>query len=160
MTRMLDSPKTQQYCCVMIPDHEASGLLPAGVHAADWDELESRFGTTDWRLRLLDGFRRACASLAVAGCGQVWLDGSFVTARDVPGDFDACWDAVGVDSRLLDPVLLDFDNKRAAQKAKYLGELFPAGWSAAPGLVFVDFFQTDKTTSAPKGIILVDPRSA
>ena len=145
----------------MLPVHDAAGLLPPGVHTADWVELESRLGTTAWRLQLLDGFRRACAALAVAGCLRVWLDGSFVTTKDVPGDFDACWDEVGVQSHLLDPVLLTFTNKRAAQKAKYLGELFPAGTpAAAGGPAFVNFFQIDKATGDPKGIILVDPRSA
>jgi hypothetical protein len=33
---------------------------------------------------------------------------------------------VGVTVRLLDPVLVDFSNLRAAQKAKYFGEFFPA----------------------------------
>lgn len=145
----------------MIPAHDSSGLLPPGVHAAAWDELEVRLATTAWRRQLLDGFRRACVALAVAGCGQVWLDGSFVTTKDVPGDFDACWDASGVDSGMLDPVLLTFSNKRAAQKAKYLGELFPAAVPAASGgPLFVDFFQIDKASGDPKGIILVDPRSA
>lgn len=117
--------------------------------------------TTPWRKQLLDGFRRACVALAAAGCGQVWLDGSFVTTKDVPGDFDGCWDPVGVDSALLDPVLLTFDNKRAAQKVKYLGELFPAVSPAVVGgPVFVDFFQIDKASGDPKGILLVDPRSA
>ena len=62
---------------------------------------------------------------------------------------------------MLDPVLLTFSNKRAAQKAKYLGELFPAAVPAVSGgPLFVDFFQIDKASGDPKGIILVDPRSA
>jgi hypothetical protein len=145
----------------VFPCHEPSGLLPAGVHPAEWDELEVRLATTPWRRQLLEGFRRACQALADAGCKQVWLDGSFVTTRDDPGDFDGCWDPVGVDGAALDPVLLRFENRRAAQKAKYLGELFPAVWPAvAGGPAFVDFFQIDKATGNPKGILSVDPRSA
>lgn len=145
----------------VIPPHNPDGLLPHGVHTAGWDELEQRFATTPWRSQLLAGFRRACVALAAAGCGQVWLDGSFVTTKDVPGDFDGCWDPAGVRARLLDPVLLTFDNRRAAQKAKYLGELFPAThMAAAGGPAFVDFFQVDKVTGDPKGIVLVDPRRA
>ena len=49
-----------------------------------------------------------------AGCRRVWLNGSFVTARDEPGDFDACWDTDEVDLDALDPVLLDLSNERAA----------------------------------------------
>jgi hypothetical protein len=54
-------------------------------------------------------------------------------------------------------VLLDFRNGRAAQKVKYLGELFPTdtveGQSAS---TFLKFFQTDKQTGRPKGIIALD----
>ena len=81
------------------------------------------------------------------------------TGKEIPGDFDACWDVSGVDLALLDPVLLNFDNQRAVQKAKYRGEFFPADLEAEampPYRVFLDFFQTDKATGDPKGIIAID----
>ena len=57
----------------------------------------------------------------------------------------------------LDPVLLTFDPGRALQKAKYLGELFPASIIAdTDGLSFLEFFQTDKETGRPKGIVAID----
>ena len=93
--------------------------------------------------------------LRVARCKTVYLDGSFVTAKSIPGDFDACWDDAGVSVRKLDPVLLDFTHKRRAQKQKYHGEFFPGGAPAAPGSVFIDFFQTDKHTGQEKGIIRI-----
>ena len=157
----LDSGQTQQYCCLVpLPELTSAGLLPPGEHPATWSELYEAFGTTRWRRDLLDGLRRACDSLAVAGCRIVWLDGSFVTSADPPGDFDGCWDPVGVDPALLDPVLLDFTQGRAAQKAIYGGELFPASSLAAPGgPVFLQFFQVDKHTGARKGIVALDPRS-
>jgi hypothetical protein len=41
-------------------------------------------------------------------------------------------------------------------KAKYRGDLFPAEVpEGASGKAFLDFFQTDKRTGAPKGIVLV-----
>ncbi len=66
------------------------------------------------------------ATLAQAGCRVVYLNGSFVTAKEHPRDYDACWGLTGVDVDALDPVLLDFDDDRAAQRAKYGSELFPA----------------------------------
>ena len=75
----------------------------------------------------------------------------------MPGDFDGCWEAGAVNPRLLDPVLLDFSSRRAAQKAKYGGELFIANAAASPaGTAFLDFFQTDKTTGELKGIVAID----
>lgn len=82
------------------------------------------------------------------------IDGSFVTAKDVPGDFDAYWGVNGMDVDLIDPVLLDFDNERSAQKAKYFGDIFPAELpEGVSGKTFLEFFQTDKVTGERKGII-------
>lgn len=39
------------------------------------------------------GWRR----LRRRGARQVWLNGSFVTSKDEPAGFDACWDIEGVD---------------------------------------------------------------
>ena len=90
-------------------------------------------------------------------CRRVYLDGSFVTAKRAPGDFDVCWDVTGVDPALLDPVLLTFDRGRAAQKSKYRGELFPAQLpNGITGLTFLEFFQIDKQTGKPKGIVVID----
>ena len=91
----------------------------------------------------------------------MYIDGSFVTAKEKPNDFDACWEPTGVDPNLLDPVLLDFNNRRLAQKLKYGGELFPATSKAEatpPYRTFLDFFQRDKATGKPKGIIALDLR--
>ena len=87
--------------------------------------------------------------------GQPRLDGSFVTAKVLPGDYDGAWEPAGVDPARLDPVLLDFTNRRAAMKAKYLGDLFPASFEAAPGMVYRDFFKTDRN-GVEKGVVLVD----
>ena len=61
----------------------------------------------------------------------------------------------GVDPDRLDPVLLDFSNRRAAMKAKYLGDLFPASAFAAPGVLYRDFFRTDRN-GVEKGVVLID----
>ena len=74
----------------------------------------------------MTGFRAATENLKDAGCRTVYLNGGFVTNKTYPNDYDACWEEAGVDPTALDLVLLTFDAGRAAQKAKYLGELFPA----------------------------------
>ena len=103
------------------------------------------------------GLRAALDNLKAAGCKTVYLDGSFVTSKEVPNDFDACWEEAGVDPAVLDPVLLTFDPGRVTQKAKYMGELFPASAVAdGDGFSFLEFFQKDKEAGRPKGIVAID----
>jgi hypothetical protein len=145
---------------VIPPFDPASGNLPPGVHEATWGEILVRYGYTPHRLALLAGLKAALDALREAGCTRVYIDGSFVTTKLDPADFDGCWEAAGVDPNRLDPVLLDFTERRAAQKAKYGGELFPAHAPADPvGTRFVSFFQRDRATAEPKGIISIDLES-
>lgn len=141
----------------MIPALDGNGNLPPGIHSASWDEIMTRYATNTRRRELLDGLLDALHSLKRAGCRIAYLDGSFVTAKDLPGDFDACWEIAGVDAGRLDRELLDFSNRRAGQKARYGGELFPAETAAEPaGTTFLDYFQRDRDTGQPKGIIAID----
>ncbi|MFB2878685.1 DUF6932 family protein [Floridanema aerugineum] len=144
----------------MIPAFNSDGNLPPGVHWATWQEFAARFGTTPHRQRLLKGLKSALDSLSKAGCEVVYIDGSFVTEKENPNDFDGCWDTTGVDPNFLDPILLNFHNKRAAQKAKYLGEFFLAQDPAdKAGKTFLEFFQTDRNGN-PKGIVAIDLRGS
>lgn len=148
---------TQHYNCVVIPGLQSDGLLSAGIHPATWDEFCQRYGWTEHRQRLLAGLKRALAILKAAGCKRVYIDGSFVTAKEVPKDFDGLWEVAGVNPGLLDPVLMNFSGKREAQKAKYLGELFPLIVNpVAASQALLEFFQTDKASGNPKGIIALD----
>lgn len=141
----------------MLPTFDENGNLPPGVHEATWVEIVERFGRTDHRQQLLSGLRAALDSLKAAGCRRAYIDGSLITSKAVPDDFDGCWDADGVVPERIDPVLLDFSAGRAAQKAKFLGELFIAEIKVVgAGKTFLEFFQQDKETGSPKGIIGID----
>ncbi len=141
----------------MIPPFDRRGTLPPGVHEASWPEFAERFGGIPRRRLLLAGLKAAVLNLQGAGCPLVYVDGSFVTSKPEPGDFDACWSVSGVRPELLDPVLLDFSDGRAAQKAKFRGELFPAELpEGLSGRTFLEFFQTDKETGLSKGIVALD----
>jgi hypothetical protein len=105
---------------------------------------------------LFAGFQRACEELRKAGCRLVYLNGSFATRKEHPGDFDACWDVQNVDDAKLDPVFWDFSRGRAAQKQRFLGEFSPAQLpEGATGRAFVDFFQISKLSGEPKGILAI-----
>lgn len=95
--------------------------------------------------------------LRAAGCRRAYVDGSFVTSKDAPNDFDACWELEGVAPGLVDPVLLTFDHGRAAQKIKYLGEFFPIQAAhAARGEGMLAVFQVNHHTGERKGIVAID----
>jgi hypothetical protein len=146
--------------CCMIPAFEADGNLPPGVHLTTWELFEARYGVSAHRLRLIKGLSNALAILRIAGCRRVYVDGSFVTAKAVPMDYDVAWDPTGVDLAALkakEPVFWDFSNLRAAQKAKFLGEFLPSSATEAGcGKTFLEFFQIDKNTGMQKGIIALD----
>lgn len=141
----------------MIPEFEAeTGYLPPGVHCAGWSELFLRFGYTPWRRQLLAGLSEVARLLRDAGCRRLYLDGSFVTAKQQPGDYDACWDSEGVDFDVLDERLLTFDRGRMTQKRAFGGEFFIANSQADPhGTLFLEFFQFDRD-GRPKGVIVLN----
>jgi hypothetical protein len=146
--------------CRVIPPFTPAGVLPVGEHPATWQEVTACFGGNPKREILLQGLLAAARSLAAAGALTLWLDGSFVTAKSEPADFDGAWDPAGVDLSRVDPLLVDIadlSSGRQRQKAKYGGELL-VGREGASGLPFHQFFQMDKNGD-PKGIVVLDLRT-
>lgn len=85
----------------------------------------------------------------------MWLNGSFVTAKEETADFDACWDPDGVDLRTCWTRCCSTCHVgRAAQKARFGGELFPNVTDAQSGSVFSEFFQNERDTGR-KGIVVL-----
>ena len=87
-------------------------VLPPGIHWATLNEIETRFIATARRRWLFKGLVNAVDELRNAGCRRLFLDGSFVTAKEKPNDYDGCWDPSGVVAAKFDPVLLDFSDGR------------------------------------------------
>ena len=138
----------------MIPQFNAHGLLPEWIYSATLEEVLERFRGNEKRDQLLTGLVEALRLLRAAGCRRVYINGSFVTAKERPNDIDVCWDVEGVDADVLDSVFFDFADGRAAQKARFGCEFFPAQVpEGVTGRTFLEFFQIDKQTGEPKGII-------
>ncbi|NTA18888.1 DUF6932 family protein [Agrobacterium tumefaciens] len=139
---------------VMIPAFDQmTGYLPPGEHHATWNEVAASFGWNAPRQRLLGGLRRAAISLREAGCTFFLLDGSFVTAKELPGDYDACCDYRGMNPLAIDPIFL---SNGATMKAEFLGEIYPETRSSGSGIYSMrEFFQTDRD-DVPKGVVILD----
>ena len=141
----------------MIPFDE-NGNLPPGVHWLEWEEFEERFNYNPTRQRLINGLKLAMTHLLIAGCRTIYIDGSFTTSKEKLGDFDACYDEDAVDYynlRTNAPQLFNHYD-RAAQKAKYKGEIFPSKEPVGNyGLNSYEFFQRDRELNK-KGIIAID----
>jgi hypothetical protein len=142
----------------VIPPLDAKGKLPAGIYYTDWQEFTTRYATSCWQRRILDGLIKAADALRQAGCPTIYINGSFITGKRLPGDFDACWEEDGVNWDSIDEILLTFDHLRTTQNAHFLGELFPAHSAADDvGSTFLEFFQRDRDDQ-PKGIIAINLR--
>jgi len=137
----------------LIPKFNQQGNLPEGIHEVTWDEIQRRYGYNELRRNLLDGLHIALLSLKSAGCKTVYLNGSFVSQKIFPGDFDCVWDVSFVDPRRLQRI---FQESSERQKITFRGEFYPTSSSEGmSGQPFLDFFQTDKETLARKGIIMI-----
>ena len=143
----------------MIPELLPTGLLPPGIHDASLDEVIERFGSTLWRRWLIEGLRKALNDLARSGCRAAYVDGSFVTAKTKPNDYDLCWDTDGVRLEDLPAEFRDLAPPRQMQRAKYRGDLLPNVIERGAGSLMLDFFRTDRESGESKGILRIDPRS-
>jgi hypothetical protein len=132
-------------------------ILPPGIWPATMEEIEGRFAVNPKRLMQFHGLKRALSNLFEAGCTQVYLDGSYITAKPLPNDYEVCWRAEYVDPDKLDYVFFDSTMNQYNQKKKYLGEFFPDfRTESRSGMPFLDFFQHDKVTGVKKGIISIE----
>lgn len=150
---------TQVYTCVVIPDFDTHGNLPSG-HEADWSEVEKTPGFLERRVQLLKRLYQGLVNLKGANCQTAYLDGTFASNKENPGDVDVCYNPRGTIGAKLDSVFLDFSNLRAAQKAKNGRDFFPSSATASlnPRLSYREFFQKDKYIDEAKGIIALDLR--
>jgi len=144
----------------MIPAFTKEGYLPPGIYEISLDELEERFAYTIWRKELFENLVRLINDLKSIGCSAIYVDGSFTTIKRLPGDIDVCWEDTGIDYNKAEeimPILFDFANKRANQQLQYKCDIFPAHFIADNnGTLYLDFFQNDKATNNPKGIIKIN----
>lgn len=136
-------------------EFQSNGNLLKGIHYLSFDEFRKYFGFNNYRKQLIDGLKIGLLELKECDCETVYIDGSFVTTKEFPGDFDACWDDSGVNLIKIKneyQTLIDFRDERKYQKFKYKGEFFPMRARASPSDIYFTFFQKDKDNNE-KGMV-------
>ncbi len=139
----------------MIPDLTSEGVLPPGVHDATVGEVRRRFGTgTQARRQLMKGLSAVIARARRARARDLYLNGSFVTSKKEPVDWDAVLVfPVGCNTGSADAIVLaDRDRIRR----DYDGDLFTVS-EDDPELLdhFVStIFGTDRH-GVPKGLVRI-----
>lgn len=139
-----------------LPEFRANGTLPPG-HVCSWQEFRERFAYNQRRREQYDGLVQAARLLAAANCTRLFIDGSYVTTKELPGDWDGCWDPRGVDPGKLHSTLVDIRYRRPSQTDRFKGQFFISEVEVWEGRRYLEFFQEDRQGNA-KGIVLLDPR--
>lgn len=112
---------TQRYNWVVIPEFDEKGNLPEGVHDATVEEVRARFAYNPTRQKLFDAFLEVLEILQSCKSPEVHLDGSFITTKEEPSDYDMCWESTGVEPT---DELREFLELREQRKERYLGDIF------------------------------------
>jgi hypothetical protein len=134
----------------MIPAFDKNENLPPGLYTCKLAEIEARFAINEHRRSLFNKLIKVIEILKTANCSEVYLDGSFITAKTHPNDFDLCYETTGLQpTKSFKPLLtLDIETRQAA----YGGDIFPRMPEPPFRSDHVRLWQTDKNGDA-KGII-------
>jgi hypothetical protein len=135
-------------------------LVP-GEHVMQWDDFVQEFGYTNHRKQLIVGMCKALNALKICGCEIVYIDGSFVTQKLVPKDWDGCYDEEGLDREKLQKLYPQFYHlvpPRESQKVIFKGEILPKSLEIKVSFsekTMLDCFKQDFHTDTPteKGIV-------
>ena len=145
-----------------LPDFREDGWLPEGHHAATWEEIAARFGGTPGSRRAevlasLLAWRDAARASGLGGL--MVLNGSFISTKEAPGDFDLffLYDEASEARIAAEGQARDLTQYQACREAGYLGDVFALPASLArvsPLLGGADMFDTDRNGRA-KGVVEV-----
>ena len=146
-----------------LPDFREDGWLPEGHHAATWEEIAARFGGTPGSRRadVLASLLAWRDSLCANGIGgRLILNGSFVSAKEAPGDFDCIFVYNEPGSQVIQQdaqakALLD----NVYCKGHYGGDVLAFAEASIrdfPQFCRTDSFDLNKLTRQPKGVLEVE----
>lgn len=122
-----------------------------GVHDATLPEIEERFAYSERRKQLFIAMEKVVLMLRGAKCPEIFLNGSYITTKPEPGDYDLCWEPTGV---VPTEDLRKLFQEKTERKKIYLGDIFPRLPQPPYFPDHVIEWQTDRDDT-PKGIIRI-----
>jgi hypothetical protein len=137
----------------VIPAFDENGNLPPGIHVATITEVETRFANNNYRKRLFQGLLRVLEILRDCNCPEVHLNGSYITTKSEPGDYDLCYEPAGMKAT---EEFKQFLLTRETRKAEHLGDIFPRMPQPPYEMDHVEDWQTDRDRDGEvKGIVRI-----
>ena len=136
-----------------IPPFNQHGLLPPGIHPASMGEVVEKLGFSPKRQDLIEqGLKPMVERLKALGVRDVYLNGSFTTAKPSPGDIDG-YVLTTVGSALESEVIEHYEE----WKTTYQVDLWPA-YTDEPGEMSQDWWRehfghTKEQPPKAKGIV-------
>jgi hypothetical protein len=140
----------------MVSAFDSNGNLPPGVHDATIEEIKQRFAYNAHRAKLFEGLVEVTELLTRCDCPEVYLDGSFVTEKNEPQDYDLCYEPAGIKPTA---EFKKFLLSRIERKERYKGDIFARLPQPPYEIDHVEHWQTDKEGNI-KGIIRIKLRQA
>ena len=145
-----------------LPPFRSDNWLPKGHHVTDWEEIIAIFGGVSGskRAQVLENLLEWRNSVRAIGLtGLLILDGSFISAKPEPGDFDTIFVMdTGVESILAQDVESALLVNYVYCKQRGWGDIFMFSEAATrqfPQMCRLDGFDHDKITKQPKGVVEV-----
>jgi hypothetical protein len=144
-----------------LPEFREDGWPPEGHYGTSWEEVADRFGgppgsRRERLLQVLLSWRDEAREKGISGL--LLLNGSFISSKEEPGDFDALlvYDDHVVELRKNDievEGLLDYSRNKS--RGFDLWIFSAALVRTAPEWAHLDLFNRDKETLKPKGVLEV-----
>jgi hypothetical protein len=121
-----------------------------------WDDFHAFFSFSPRRKKLLERLKTVIDILQNVGCSAIYIDGSFVTNKVEPNDWDACY-MCSLDNRKKLEQKFPLYNRKL-QKLLYSGDLFYAyDFADEKDTAYLGYFQKIKGRNPKKkGIIKIN----